>query len=105
VRIARPVRRGGPGKRPGENPEPRPGSTPYCQQPAAACDVHHVVWRVRGGRTQLINLVLLCRFHHLIAIHQWGWTITLHPDATVTAVSPDGRRTLHSHSPPGTAAA
>jgi hypothetical protein len=78
---------------------------PGCQQPAAACDVHHVVWRVRGGRTQLINLVLLCRFHHLIAIHQWGWTITLHPDATVTAVSPDGRRTLHSHSPPGTAAA
>ncbi|HMH91399.1 MAG TPA: DUF222 domain-containing protein [Streptosporangiaceae bacterium] len=78
---------------------------PGCQQPAAACDIHHVIWRTRGGRTQLINLILLCRFHHLIAIHQWGWTITLHPDATVTAVSPDGRRTLHSHSPPGTLAA
>jgi hypothetical protein len=78
---------------------------PGCQQPAAACDIHHVIWRVRGGRTQLVNLVLLCRFHHLIVIHQWGWTITLHPDATVTAVSPDGRRTLHSHSPPGTLAA
>jgi hypothetical protein len=78
---------------------------PGCQQPAAACDIHHVIWRTRGGRTQLINLILLCRFHHLIAIHQWGWTITLHPDATVTAVSPDGRRTLHSHSPPGSLAA
>jgi hypothetical protein len=78
---------------------------PGCQQPAAACDIHHVVWRTRRGRTQLINLVLLCRFHHLIAIHEWGWTITLHPDATVTAVSPDGRRTLHGHSPPGAAAA
>jgi Domain of unknown function (DUF222) len=78
---------------------------PGCQQPAAACDIHHVIWRTRGGRTQLLNLILLCRFHHLIAIHQWGWTITLHPDATVTAVSPDGRRTLHSHSPPGTIAA
>jgi hypothetical protein len=78
---------------------------PGCQQPAAACDVHHVVWRARGGRTELVNLVLLCRFHHLIVIHQWGWTITLHPDATVTAVSPDGRRTLRSHSPPGTLAA
>jgi hypothetical protein len=78
---------------------------PGCQQPASACDVHHIVWRARGGRTQLVNLVLLCRFHHLIAIHQWGWTITLRPDATVTAVSPDGRRTLHSHSPPGAAAA
>jgi hypothetical protein len=78
---------------------------PGCQQPPAACDVHHVVWRTQGGRDQLANLVLLCRFHHLIAIHQWGWTITLHPDATVTAVSPDRRRTLHGHSPPATAAA
>jgi Domain of unknown function (DUF222) len=78
---------------------------PGCQQPAAACDIHHVIWRARGGRTQLVNLVLLCRFHHLIAIHRWGWTITLHPDATVTAVSPDGRRNLHSHGPPGVAAA
>jgi hypothetical protein len=78
---------------------------PGCQQPAAACDIHHVVWRVRGGRTELANLILLCRFHHLIAIHQWDWTITLHPDATVTALSPDGRRTLHSHSPPGSLAA
>ena len=78
---------------------------PGCQQPPAACDVHHVVWRTWGGRDQLANLVLLCRFHHLIAIHQWGWTITLHSDATVTAVSPDRRRTLHGHSPPGTVAA
>jgi hypothetical protein len=78
---------------------------PGCQQPPAACDVHHVIWRSRGGRTELANLILLCRFHHLIAIHQWGWTITLHPDATVTAVSPDRRRTRHGHSPPATAAA
>jgi hypothetical protein len=78
---------------------------PGCHQPSAACEVHHVIWRSRGGRTQLVNLVLLCRFHHLIAIHEWGWTITLHADATVTAVSPDGTRTLHSHSPPVPAAA
>src|SRR5215472_9262893 len=36
VRIARPVRRGGPGKRPGENPEPRPGSTPTATCPPTA---------------------------------------------------------------------
>jgi hypothetical protein len=78
---------------------------PGCHQPPAACEVHHVIWRSGGGRTQLVNLVLLCRFHHLIAIHQWGWTITLHADATVTAVSPDGKRTLHGHSPPVPAAA
>jgi hypothetical protein len=44
--------------------------------------------------------VLLCAFHHLIAVHQWGWAITLHGDGTITARSPDGEGTLHSHSPP-----
>jgi hypothetical protein len=78
---------------------------PGCQQPTAACDIHHIVWRSRGGKTRLTSLIMLCRFHHLIAIHEWGWTITLHPDATVTAVSPDGSRTLHGHSPPATTAA
>jgi hypothetical protein len=49
--------------------------------------------------------LLCCTFHHLIAIHRWGWNITLHPDATVTATSPDGSKTLHSHGPPPAAAA
>jgi hypothetical protein len=44
--------------------------------------------------------VLLCAFHHLIAVHQWGWTLTLNADGTITAASPDHTRTLHSHSPP-----
>jgi len=43
-------------------------------------------------------------FHHLIAVHRWGWHVTLHPDATVTATSPDRTRTLHSHGPPARAA-
>ena len=43
----------------------------------------------------------VCGFHHLTAIHRWGWTLTLHPDGTTTATSPDGTRTLHSHGPPG----
>jgi hypothetical protein len=50
-------------------------------------------------------LILLCPFHHLIAVHRWGWTITLHADGTTTATSPDRRRTLHSHGPPTAAAA
>jgi hypothetical protein len=78
---------------------------PGCQQRPAACQVHHITPRSQGGRTALANLVLLCPFHHLIAIHQWGWTIKLNPDGTTTATSPDGRRTLHSHSPPAAAAA
>ena len=77
---------------------------PGCDQPVAACDVHHIVHRKDGGRHALTNLLLLCRFHHLIAIHRWGWRITLHADGTTTAVSPDGAKTLHSHAPPTRAA-
>ena len=56
--------------------------------------------RSQGGPTRLDNLTLLCLFHHLIAVHRWGWTLQLHADGTTTAISPDGRKTLHSHSPP-----
>jgi uncharacterized protein DUF222 len=77
---------------------------PGCRQPTRVCDVHHLVPRAAGGPTALPNLVPLCRFHHLIAIHDWGWTLRLNPDGTTTATSPDGRRIYHSHSPPGRAA-
>ena len=76
---------------------------PGCTQPATACQPHHIIPRAQGGPTSLTNLINLCAFHHLIAIHRWGWGIALNPDGTVTATSPDGR-TLHSHSPPATAA-
>jgi Domain of unknown function (DUF222)/HNH endonuclease len=78
---------------------------PGCRQRPAACQVHHITPRSQGGQTALTNLILLCAFHHLIAVHQWGWTIKLNPDGTTTATSPDSRRTLHSHSPPTAAAA
>jgi hypothetical protein len=47
----------------------------------------------------------LCDFHHLIAIHRWGWSLVLNGDGTTTATSPDGTRVFHSHSPPAAAAA
>jgi Domain of unknown function (DUF222) len=78
---------------------------PGCDQPVAACQPHHLIPRAQGGRTSLTNLLLLCTFHHLIAIHRWGWGITLDPDGTVTATSPDGSKVLHSHGPPPAAAA
>jgi hypothetical protein len=77
---------------------------PGCAQPPAACHPHHIIPRSAGGPTSLANLLLLCSFHHLIAVHRWGWGITLHPDATVTATSPDRTRILHSHGPPAQAA-
>jgi len=77
---------------------------PGCDQPASVCDIHHIIPSSRGGPTALPNLVPLCGFHHLTAIHRWGWTLTLHPDGTTTATSPDHTRTLHSHGPPSRAA-
>jgi hypothetical protein len=76
---------------------------PGCDQPPAACDVHHIIHREDGGPTSLSNLVMLCRFHHLIAIHRWGWKFVLNPDGTTTATSPSTDRVLHSHAPPNAA--
>jgi hypothetical protein len=77
---------------------------PGCAQPASARDIHHIVPRSRGGPTALANLVPLCGFHHLIAVHRQGWDLRLNPDGTTTATSPDRTRTLHGHGPPRQAA-
>ncbi len=78
-------------------------AAPGCLQPPAGCQVHHLIPRRLGGATKLTNLLLLCTFHHLILVHQWGWTITLNPDGTTTMRSPDGSRVYRSHSPPAAA--
>jgi len=44
--------------------------------------------------------VLLCAFHHVVAIHQWGWTLALNGDGTTTAWNKDRTKVLYSHSPP-----
>jgi hypothetical protein len=69
---------------------------PGCDQPPPVCEAHHLMPWARGGPTSLDNLTLLCRFHHLIAVHHWGWTLTRSRDGTTTANHPDGR-SLHGH--------
>ena len=71
-----------------------------CNQPAAACEVHHVKHKANGGQTSVRDCVLLCWFHHQVVIHRWGWTLVLNPDGTTTAWNPDKTKVLHSHSPP-----
>ena len=71
-----------------------------CNQPASACEVHHVRHKKNGGKTSAKDCVLLCFFHHQIVIHKWGWTLVLNPDGTTTAWNPDKTKVLHSHSPP-----
>jgi len=71
-----------------------------CTQPASACHVHHVRHKARGGKTSVKDCVLLCAFHHLVAIHRWGWTLALNGDGTTTAWNKDRTKVLRSHSPP-----
>jgi hypothetical protein len=46
-----------------------------CTRPPALCDVHHLVSREDGGPTDVGNLVLLCRRHHVAwhrgRLHPW----------------------------------
>ncbi len=52
---------------------------PGCRAPARWCDVHHLVEWEHGGLTDLGNLVLLCRRHH-VAVHEGGKRLVRLPD-------------------------
>ena len=56
-----------------------------CNQPASACEVHHVRHKKNGGKTSTKDCVLLCFYHHQVVIHRWGWALVLNPDGTTTA--------------------
>ncbi len=70
-----------------------------CDQPASACEPHHVIHRADGGPTSLVNLKGGCHWHHHVLLHQLGWQLTVHPDGTSQARSPNGK-VIRSHSPP-----
>ena len=74
-----------------------------CDQPASACEVHHLRHKGHGGKTSLDNCILLCFFHHAVMIHRMGWTLVRNPDGTTTARNRDRTKVLRSHSPPARA--
>ena len=74
-----------------------------CDQPAAACEVHHTKHKADGGKTSVTDCVLLCTFHHQVVIHRWGWALVLNPDGTTTAWNKDKTKVLHRHGPPARA--
>jgi hypothetical protein len=74
-----------------------------CDQPAAACQVHHTTHKADGGKTSLTGCVLLCHYHHQVMIHRLGWTLVVNPDGTTTAWNKDKTKVLHSHGPPARA--
>jgi len=53
-------------------------------------NVHHVVAWKPGGRTDLDNLALLCRHHHVL-VHSKGWTMSGNANKELTFTGPSGR--------------
>jgi hypothetical protein len=46
-----------------------------CGRPPSWCEAHHIDhWDEHGGRTDIDDRVLLCRFCHLL-VHNQGWRI------------------------------
>jgi len=60
---------------------------PGCHKSPSQCEVHHVVFRSRGGKTTISNMLLLCSFHHW-KVHEGGWKVALRDDGQVFVVPP-----------------
>ena len=71
---------------------------PGCDKPVKWCDAHHLVPYELCQRTDLENLVLLCRWHHH-AVHEGGYRMTRGPDGTIHVIRPEG--TLLQRARPG----
>jgi hypothetical protein len=52
---------------------------PGCDAPASFCEVHHITHWSDGGKTDINDGVLLCRFHHM-RLHNQGHHIKRVPD-------------------------
>ncbi len=61
---------------------------PDCGRPHQWTDAHHLVHWADGGATDLANLALLCRRHHVMC-HEGGWSLAARSRRTVDR-SPGG---------------
>jgi len=75
---------------------------PGCRTPARFTEAHHITPWSQGGRTDLADGVLLCRFHHRM-VHTQRWHIRRDTDSTYWLEPPPGstapRRRLTSKRP------
>ncbi|MFI5312895.1 MAG: DUF222 domain-containing protein [Candidatus Dormibacteria bacterium] len=60
---------------------------PGCDRPPPWTDAHHIVHWGHGGKTELANLVLLCRPHHRL-VHEDGWSMALTSQGEVVTAPP-----------------
>jgi hypothetical protein len=60
---------------------------PGCERPATWTSGHHLVHWVKGGTTDLANLVLLCYRHHWM-VHEGQWQLVKTDDGNLLAIPP-----------------
>ena len=60
---------------------------PGCDRPATWTSGHHLKHWIRGGPTELGNLVLLCHRHHWM-VHEGGWQIAKTDEGQIVTVPP-----------------
>ena len=58
---------------------------PGCDAPTEWTDGHHLAHWSQGGRTDIDNLLSLCRHHHVL-VHEAGWSIMLDGSTGVVTV-------------------
>jgi hypothetical protein len=60
---------------------------PGCERPAKWSAAHHIVHWIRGGDTDLGNLILLCHRHHRM-VHEGGWQLVHGEDGQILTIPP-----------------
>jgi hypothetical protein len=60
---------------------------PGCDRPASWTSGHHIFHWIRGGGSDLPNLMLLCYRHHWI-VHEGGWQIVRGDDGRMLTIPP-----------------
>ncbi len=62
---------------------------PGCGRHVSITEAHHIHYWEHGGRTDLSNLLPLCRHHH-DRLHAERWRLTVGADRTITVYARDG---------------
>ncbi len=60
---------------------------PGCDRPATWTSGHHLVHWIRGGATDMPNLVLLCHRHHWM-VHEGQWQLVKTDEGNILAIPP-----------------
>jgi hypothetical protein len=59
-----------------------------CERPPSWCEAHHILqWARDGGKTEIQNGILLCKYHHLL-VHNNHWEIERDPAGRYWLIPP-----------------